>query len=171
MNDEELSSYLNWPGDRPSSMGGAEHGGDEVQSDAGNKGASVDNEPVNDPPNEPRIEKEPPVAPTTEEPAAASRAEPPTEPPVEPCEDSPVRRTTSVKKTPVRRAGPSENKAKSPAKEALGTESSRRTTRSSKADSPLKEPSVAEPVRRSKRARKIVAGTLAIIEEIEPLKT
>ena len=33
MNDEELSSYLNWPGDRPSSVGGAEPGGDEVQSD------------------------------------------------------------------------------------------------------------------------------------------
>jgi len=113
----------------------------------------VNNELVNDPPNEPGIEKEPPVAPateepTTEEPAAPSRAEPPAEPPVEPCEDSPVRRTASVKKTPVRRAGPSEKKAKSPAKEASGTESSRRTTRSSKADSPLKEPSVAEPVRR-----------------------
>jgi len=107
----------------------------------------VDNEPVNDPPNEPGVEKEPPVAPATEEPAAASHAEPPTEspagPPVEPCEDSPVR-----KKTPVRSAGPSEKKAKSLAKEASGTESSRRTTRSSKAGSPLKEPSVAEPVRR-----------------------
>ena len=104
MNDEELSSYLNWPGDRPSSVGGAEPGGDEVQSDAGNKEAPVDNELVNDPPNEPGIEKEPPVAPATEEPAVASHAEPPPEPPpeppVEPCEDSPVRRTTSVKKTP-----------------------------------------------------------------------
>jgi len=170
MNDEELSSYLNWPGDRPSSVGGAEPRGDEVQSDAGNKGALVDNEPVNDPPNEPGVEKEPPVAPATKEPAVASHAEPPTEspaePPVEPCEDSPVR-----KKTPVRSAGPSEKKAKSPAKEASGNESSRRTTRSSKAGSPLKEPSVAEPVRRSKRARRTVAGTLAVIEEIEPLKT
>ena len=35
----------------------------------------------------------------------------------------------------------------------------------------MKEPSVAELVRRSKRARKTVAGTLAVIEEIEPLKT
>jgi len=52
---------------------------------------------VNDPPNEPGIEKEPPIAPVTEEPAAASRAEPPAEPPFEPCEDSLVR-----KKTPVR---------------------------------------------------------------------
>jgi len=124
MNDEELSSYLNWPGDRPSSMGGAEPGGDEVQTDAGNKDAPVDNEPVNDPPNEPGVEKEPPVAPATEEPEAASRAEPltesPAEPPVEPCEDSPVRKKTPVKKTPVRSAGPSEKKAKSPAKEASG---------------------------------------------------
>ena len=85
-------------------MGGAEPGGDEVQSDAGNKGAPIDNEPVNDPPNEPGLEKEPSVAPAIEEPAAASRAEPPAEPPVEPCEDSPVRRTASVKKTLVRRA-------------------------------------------------------------------
>jgi len=175
MNDEELSSYLNWPGDRPSSVGGAELGGDEVQSDAGNKGAPVDNEPVNDPPNEPGTEKEPPIAPVTEEPAVASRAEPPAEPLVEPCEDSPVKKTPvkkkPVKKTPMRPAGPLEKKAKSPAKEASGTESSRRTTRSSKADSPLKEPFVAEPVRRSKRARRTVAGTLAVIEEIEPLKT
>jgi len=82
-------------------MGGAEPGGDEVQSDAGNKGAPVDNEPVNDPSNEPRTEKEPPVAPATEEPAAASRAKQPAESPAEPCEDSPVK-----KKTPVRIAGP-----------------------------------------------------------------
>jgi len=45
MNDEELSSYLNWPGDRPSLVGGVENEGDEVQSDAGNKKAGVDNEP------------------------------------------------------------------------------------------------------------------------------
>jgi len=30
MNDKELSSYLNWPEDRPSSVGGAENDGDEV---------------------------------------------------------------------------------------------------------------------------------------------
>jgi len=35
----------------------------------------------------------------------------------------------------------------------------------------LKEPSVVEPIRRSKRATRIVAGTLAVIEEIESLKT
>jgi len=35
----------------------------------------------------------------------------------------------------------------------------------------LKELSIAKPVRTSKRARRIVAGTLAFIEEIEPLKT
>jgi len=156
-------------------VGGAKPRGHEVQSDAGNKGAPVDNEPVNDPPNEPGVEKEPPVAPATEEPAAASRAEPPTEspaePPIEPWEDSPDRKKTPVKKTIVRPARPSEKKAKSPAKEASGIESSRWTTRSSKTDSPLKEPSVAEPVRRSKRARRTVARTLAVIEEIEPLKT
>jgi len=67
MNDEELSSYLNWPGDRPSSVGGAKNEGDEVQSDAGNKEALVDNEA--------RVENEPPVAPAAEEPAATIHAD------------------------------------------------------------------------------------------------
>jgi len=178
MNNEELSSYLNWPGDRPSSVEGAEPGGDEVQSDAGNGEAPVNNELVNEPPNEPGVEKEPPVAPATEEPAAASYAEPSVEPPVEPREDSPirgtdspVRKTASAKKTPVKRAGPSTKKVNSPEKETPVVEPSRRSTRSQKADSSLKEPAVAEPVRRLKRAKRIAAGTLAVIEEIEPLKT
>jgi len=51
MNDEELSSYLNWPWDRPSSVGGAENEEDEVHSNAGSKEAGAENEP--------------PVAPTT----------------------------------------------------------------------------------------------------------
>jgi len=141
MNDEELSSYLNWPGDRPSSVGGAENDGDEVQSDAGNKGAPMNNELGVEPPNEPGIEKEPPVAPATEEPAAASHAEPQVEPSVEPQiespirgVDSPVRWADSAKKTLVKRAGPSTKKANSPARETPMAEPSRRSTRSKKAD-------------------------------------
>jgi len=67
MNDEELSSYLNWPGDRPSLVEGAENEGDEVQSDTGNKEAPVDNEA--------EVDNEPLVAPATEEPAVSSHAD------------------------------------------------------------------------------------------------
>ena len=41
MNDEEVSSYLNWPGDRPNSMGGAENEEDEVHNNTGNKEAGA----------------------------------------------------------------------------------------------------------------------------------
>ena len=143
-----------------------------------NNEPGVENEPL----NEPGVEKEPPIALVTEEPVAASHAnpqvEPSVEPPVEPRiespirgADSPVRRADSAKKTPVKRAGPSTKKANSLARETPVAEPSRRSTRSKKADSPMKEPSVVEPVRRSKRAKRNVAGTLAVIEEIEPLKT
>jgi len=140
---------LNWSGDKPISVGGAENEGDEVQSDAGNKEAGVNNEP--------------PVAPATKEPIAASHADTPVEPPV----DLPVSRADS----PMKRADAPTKKADSSVKETLVAEPSRRSTRTKKTDSPLKEPSVAEPVRRSNRARRTVPGTLAVIEEIEPLKT
>jgi len=36
MDEEELSSYMNWPGDRPSLVGGAENENVEIHSIAGN---------------------------------------------------------------------------------------------------------------------------------------
>jgi len=37
MNEEELSFYMNWPGDRPISVGGAENANVEVHSTTGNQ--------------------------------------------------------------------------------------------------------------------------------------
>jgi len=134
MNDEELSSYLKRPGDRPSSVGGAENEGDEVQSDAGNKEAPVDNEAG--------VEKEPPIAPAIEEPAAASHADTTVEPLVDP--------SVSKANSPIKRADAPTKKADSSVKETLVAAPSRRSKRTKKTDSPLKEPFVAELVRRQK---------------------
>jgi len=76
MNEEELSSYLNWPGDRPSSVG-ADNENVEVHRTARNQEARIENEPpvvpaatsAEAPTTEPLAKEAPTAEPPVEEPS------------------------------------------------------------------------------------------------------
>jgi len=89
MDEEELSSYMNWHGDKPSSVGGGDNENAEVHSTARNQEARAENKPQVAPAaasaepsaTEPPSKEPPATKPPAEESSRRARAKRPAEEP------------------------------------------------------------------------------------------